>query len=396
MTRAAGVGGKVRVVIATSIGPSTVLRLGEEDPQVRSVACLRGTPEALPISGAYDAFVRNPTGVVERAVGHPAFRVDLDAPVDDGDSWQLGLYLAHRLKAAGRLAEAGEPAEMTVWATGTVDRDLAVGPVERVADKLRRSASLLAADGDRMLLAVPTGNRPALEAAGLPARATVMLVGDVRQVLGRIGVETGVGRRRTAPRLGVVLAVVASAMAMAAGAAVMLGRAAGPPGPELPAAWDPARMTVALVELRPTAGGDCDGALGESAVDPGMETAPGVCRVVYRVANGGGAPARFWLAAMAGGSFREYVGGDRYLELSTGRLAPGATAEAGVSLPRWIRGPMTVTGVLAVADGEDERIATVLPDADALSAGDLDTRIAALRGLGVEVRTLRHTVRSGR
>src|SRR3546814_2502033 len=93
-----------------SEGPSTVLRVTPEDPSLRSVVCLGRTTTILPISRAYDAFVRAPSGIVERAVGHPAFRVDVSAPIDDGDSWQLGLYLAHRLKVAGRLAEDGAPA----------------------------------------------------------------------------------------------------------------------------------------------------------------------------------------------------------------------------------------------------------------------------------------------
>ena len=90
-------GDRIRVVVATTEGPSTVLRVTAEDPAVRSVVCLGRSATALPISRAYDAFVRAPTGIVERAVGHRAFRLDVSAPIDDGDSWQLGLYLAHRL-----------------------------------------------------------------------------------------------------------------------------------------------------------------------------------------------------------------------------------------------------------------------------------------------------------
>jgi len=134
----------VRVYIATTQGPSEVQRIAKEDPKVRSVVCLNGTSEALPISPGYDAFVRKPTGVIEKEYGHSVYRVDVSEPVSDGKSWQLGLLTAHALFAAGRLAGKGEDAERAVWLTGEVDQDLNVISVDHVAEKLRQSATLFA------------------------------------------------------------------------------------------------------------------------------------------------------------------------------------------------------------------------------------------------------------
>lgn len=216
--------GRVRVVVATTEGPSTVLRVTAEDPSLRSVVCLGRSTTTLPISRAYDAFVRSPSGIVERAVGHRAFRVDVSAPIDDGDSWQLGLYLAHLLKAAGRLAEDGSPAGLVLWASGRVDGDLAVHPVERLEEKLRRSAGLFATSGGKILVVAPaaqTGTQ-----AVRPDNVEILAVGAVDQVLRRLGL---VPRRRLGHRRG-------WAWRGAAAAAVVAGLVALAP-------WPPGRPT---------------------------------------------------------------------------------------------------------------------------------------------------------
>lgn len=201
--------GRVRVVIATTEGPSTVLRVTAEDPSLRSVVCLGRSTTTLPISRAYDAFVRSPSGIVERAVGYRAFRVDVSAPIDDGDSWQLGLYLAHRLKAAGRLAEDDAPADLVLWASGRVDGDLAVHPVERLDEKRRRSAGLFTTSATRILAVVPAAQAETL--ATLPGAVEPLALATVDPVLRQLGLEGG--RRSHRPswaRRGVAAAAIAA------------------------------------------------------------------------------------------------------------------------------------------------------------------------------------------
>lgn len=169
----------VRVYVATTEGPSEIQRIAEEAPEVRSVVCLDGTSEALPISAAYDAFVRKPTGIIERLFGHPVYRVDVSTRISNGRSWQLGLFIAHALKAAGRLAQRNEKADAAVWLTGTVNSEHKVDTVEHVADKLRHSAALFAelkAVGIPITAFVPKANTDQV-AQALEGEGTVDLDG---------------------------------------------------------------------------------------------------------------------------------------------------------------------------------------------------------------------------
>jgi len=150
-----------RVFIATTEGPSEVQHVVGEDPDIRSVICLNGTSEALPVSRDYDAFVRKPTGVVERLFGHPSYRVDVSSRISNGHSWQLGLLVAHALHAEGRFATKDDSADEVYWVTGEVRHNLDVMPVGHIGDKLRQSESLfdqLAHIQTEVTILVPAAN----------------------------------------------------------------------------------------------------------------------------------------------------------------------------------------------------------------------------------------------
>ena len=132
-----------RVLIATTQGPVEVQRITEEDPEVNSVVCLGGKAVALPISSAYDSFVRDPTGVIQKYFGHSAYRVDVAAAVDDGFSWQLGVFAAHAFAQDGNLVSGGSEPGRTIFTTGEVDRDLNILPVDHVPEKLKKLAQAL-------------------------------------------------------------------------------------------------------------------------------------------------------------------------------------------------------------------------------------------------------------
>lgn len=129
----------IRVYIATTQGPVAVQRLSQEDPALRSVICLNGTAETLPISRAYDNFVKEPTGVIQRHYDHPTFRMDVATPITDGKSWQLGAFIAHALAAEDLLAAPDDSVDTVLWLSGEVDRDLNVRPVEHIQEKLKQS-----------------------------------------------------------------------------------------------------------------------------------------------------------------------------------------------------------------------------------------------------------------
>lgn len=391
------------MVVATTDGPSTVRRITPEDPALRSVVCLAGTAEALPISAEYDAFVRRPTGVVERDTGHGVYRVDVDRPIDSGRSWQLGLYLAHRLKAADRLAEDDQPAEAIVWATGTVDTDLNIGPVERVADKARRSVDLIRSGPPVLSVAA------AACADSLPAGSEALAADRMETVLHRLHLTppaTGAqgGRRRLSAT--VLLAILLIGTGAAAWIALRPPDPAGPPAREMlqggtsiagtaaeaPLPFDPRDVVFDVLESRPRDGVCAPGA----TVDPAIPSPLGVCAVVFRARNAGRRPARIRLYGAVQGSVREYASRRRHSELVDASLAPGESATVRVQPPDWVRRALVVRGLLVVTQRDNLQVDRALTSIDLLSAGELDALAGSLRDLGADVREIFHRVTPAR
>ena len=172
MSAARAGGNRVRVFIATTEGPVAVQKITAEDPDVPSVACRDGTTEVLAISRDYTRFVDRGTGLVARLTGHGAYRLDLDCVVDGGRSWQLPVLLAHLLEAEGRLAGPQESADLTLLATGEVDREQRVRPVGRIGEKLSAAHALIdghAEDERPLVVLVPESEGSPQLAARLPA-----------------------------------------------------------------------------------------------------------------------------------------------------------------------------------------------------------------------------------
>ena len=149
---------RCRMLIATTEGPAAIQKITREDPEVRSVVCLDGTTEMLPICKDYVQFVNRGTGIVADETGHDAYRLDLDARVHGGTSWQLPVLLAHRLAAEGRLAAPDDDSADAILATGVVDRDQRVRPVEAIPEKLASARERLKAiigAGRRVIVVLP-------------------------------------------------------------------------------------------------------------------------------------------------------------------------------------------------------------------------------------------------
>ncbi len=215
--------GPVRVHIGTTEGPAEVQRLTQEAPEIRSVVCLDGRAVALPISRDYESFVRRPTGLIERLWGGPSFRLDVGARITDGLSWQLGAFLAHALKAAGRLAERGKDSASVVWATGEVDAALAVRPVEQIARKLELSVPLLRGlAAQRPLILVPADAadlaRATIAAQGLAETCRVLGVRDAAEALASIGLALPGARPARTQRPVWIAAAIAALILLPAGA----------------------------------------------------------------------------------------------------------------------------------------------------------------------------------
>ncbi|MBF0336180.1 MAG: hypothetical protein HQL40_21525, partial [Alphaproteobacteria bacterium] len=225
----------VRVYLATTEGPTQVQSIVEEDPEVRSVVCRDGTSESLPISNAYDSFVRKPTGVVERHYGHRVFRMDVSSRISEGRSWQLGVFVAHALKAANRLASKADTPATVLWLTGEVRNDLTVAGVGHIEEKLANSSRLfteLAAAGIEVEAFIPTENgRPDDRVlAALPRTVRLRSVASVGEVCREFGLPDPLGGATTAVEIERPTGVVARGergghgpLAMATAVALVLG-----------------------------------------------------------------------------------------------------------------------------------------------------------------------------
>jgi hypothetical protein len=421
--------GSIRVVIATTEGPSVVQRIAEESPDVGSVVCLNGTTEALPISQAYDSFVRAPTGVIERAVGHPVFRADVSAPIEDGRSWQLGLFLAHGLAAYGRLARDDVSAAMTVWTTGEVTHGLAVAPVEHLERKLEHSRPALQrwlSQGERVVVLYPEANRPGFPLHLLPDGVEAHAVATVEAALGLV--DDGLLRRLRLPappgnhgprpwRLAVPVLVCALAVAailawvwragqpphpppsLADNASPPAAVAADPPVAAVAAAPDADPVTPPAIAALPVApqpepkpaavpaepslvleiaaiGANDSGPCAGGAAGSVLALAPG-CRVAAHVRNVGDGAARVGLSLVLLGDFRSYTDRNRYRAERTADLAPGARLTVEVAPPGWVRQPFEAEALAAVMPAEGN----AKPDPAVVPAGAEAGLAGVLRAL---------------
>ncbi len=191
---------KIRVYVGTTEGPVAIERITREAAPNSAMCIGRSTREATASTG-YEAFVKQPSGVIERELGPyspGAFRLDVSADIGDGDSWQLGVFVAHALAAEGRLADFHEDADAALWLTGEVANDLEVKPVGHVPDKLRASRgdfATWASGGTPVTLIVPKANREYLDQAVLPPSITWVAVSRTDEALEAAGLS-GHGSRR--------------------------------------------------------------------------------------------------------------------------------------------------------------------------------------------------------
>lgn len=128
-----------RYWIATTEGSVEITAISEETPGLPSVLCLSDSFQALPLSKAYHEFVRAPTGIIEKLTGKGAFRTDISAPIAQGQSWHLGMCIAH-------LSWGSRPQNRSfdhIWATGAINPALEIVPVRHIAEKWARSGELI-------------------------------------------------------------------------------------------------------------------------------------------------------------------------------------------------------------------------------------------------------------
>jgi hypothetical protein len=142
-------GSMVRVLIATTAGPIDIDGIIDtpvihqsivEIPRPENITRTPQTKaedEALQeLSSRYNKFTSCAGGVIGSLYKNEYFRLSLSKLIDEGISWQLPVFIAHALHAAGRLAHKDQIADTVVFATGKVNGRLSVEGVKSLPDKV--------------------------------------------------------------------------------------------------------------------------------------------------------------------------------------------------------------------------------------------------------------------
>ena len=129
------------IVIPTTKDLVGITDITVENPTVSCVICVNNNLESLPISSQYDNFVKSPTGIIEKITGNSSYRIDLSNKIDQGDSWQLALAIAHILHHNNKLTLSKDKdlinneTESIIWATGLIDSNLSINPITFLEQK---------------------------------------------------------------------------------------------------------------------------------------------------------------------------------------------------------------------------------------------------------------------
>ena len=140
---------KYTVIIPTTNNVVGINDIVKEDPLVSSVICENNNLEALPISPFYNSFVKSPTGIIEKLIGHPSFRIDITKPIHNGKSWQLAIAIAHVFLKNNILNFSNENQLLTkkteeiIWASGTINSNLEIKKINYLDQKIYNSMNFL-------------------------------------------------------------------------------------------------------------------------------------------------------------------------------------------------------------------------------------------------------------
>jgi hypothetical protein len=189
------------VFVATTDGPVQIQRISRERAPL-SMVILGSGSERLPVSDRYDDFAHPGSGPVERFFGpfpEGGFRLEVSGAIDGGDSWQLGVFLAHAVQSGdGFILVRGDPAvengvDHIIWLTGQVDYDGKVSGIGHVQEKLYASRDTLTTwldSGVPVSLVVPAGdNHQRLLACELPESASVIAADDAIGLCHEFGID---------------------------------------------------------------------------------------------------------------------------------------------------------------------------------------------------------------
>lgn len=131
---------KTHIFIATTQGLVAIQNITPiNDEDISSVVSVNGTSTTANISGSYHNFVKKGVGIIHQMFGACSYRVDISARIDQGNSWQVAMYLAHLAQSKGLLGNGDVCKDDTViCATGEVNTtNLQVLAVSEVPTKFK-------------------------------------------------------------------------------------------------------------------------------------------------------------------------------------------------------------------------------------------------------------------
>ena len=114
---------KTHIFIATTQGLVAIQNITPiDDEDISSVISVNGTSTTANISASYHNFVKKGVGIIHQMFGACSYRVDISARIDQGNSWQVAMYLAHLAQSKGLLGN-GEVSQgdTVICATGEVN-----------------------------------------------------------------------------------------------------------------------------------------------------------------------------------------------------------------------------------------------------------------------------------
>ncbi len=154
---------RILIDIATTGGPATV-RAADYDEEAKrsSMVLFDRSYVAAGVDTHFDGCDRKLRAALARlgvATPEGGLILEVDQPIDAGESWQLGLAVLHLVMARGALATTEAEATRLIWATGAIGTSSwTTRAVEAVPTKLARSAERfadLAARGIAVEVLVP-------------------------------------------------------------------------------------------------------------------------------------------------------------------------------------------------------------------------------------------------
>lgn len=160
---------KTHIFIATTHGLVAVQNITPiDDEDISSVVSVNGTSTTANISGNYHNFVKKGVGIIHQMFGACSYRVDISARIDQGNSWQVAMYLAHLAQSKGLLGNGDvSQGDTVICATGEVNTtNLQVLAVSEVSLKLKRAQTQLdqwTLLGAKVQFLVPQANQSEVE-----------------------------------------------------------------------------------------------------------------------------------------------------------------------------------------------------------------------------------------